>query len=174
MHLGQDVGYETRERPWAEPRWKVRKDVRRVVMVMKETWWCLENGESVGVQCRPGCQCECQYRRGMLRRRSHFHHPLLTGTGGAGVLGRKLVLVVDAGVLGRLRIFCHQCRCEFIVVGSAAMPGSKLDVSLVLPTKLPLPTLLSTERLPSASDAASSNDCGDRVFARSEGDVGGA
>ena len=104
--------------------------------------------------------------------------PIRTGTGGAGVLGRKLVFVVDAGVLGRLRIFCHQCRFELIVAASAAIPGSKVDVSLVLPATLALPTLLSTDRRPSpcagSDESLSSNDCGDRVFARSDGDVGGA
>ena len=97
------------------------------------------------------------------------------GTGCAGMLGRKLVLVVDAGVLGRLRIFCHQCRFAFIVAASAAIPGSKLDVSLVLPATLALPTLLSTDLLPSpcgSDESLSSNDCGDRVFALSDGDIG--
>ena len=97
------------------------------------------------------------------------------------MVGRKLVLAVDAGVVGRLRIFCHQCRFEFIVAASAAMPGSKLDVSDALPTKLPLPTLLSTDRLSpllgskeSFAASASSKDSRDCVFPRSEGDVGGA
>ena len=93
------------------------------------------------------------------------------------MLGRKLVLVVDAGVLGRLRIICHQRRFELIVAASAAIPGSKLDVSLVLPATLALPTLLSTDRLPSpcgSDESLSSNGCGDCVFARSDGDVGGA
>ncbi len=110
-------------------------------------------------------------------RKRNNDYPLRTGMGGAGVVGRKLVFVADAGVVGRLRIFCHQCRFQFIVAASAAMPGSKLDVSLVLPTKLPLPTLLSTDRRLSpvgSDDSASSNDSGDCVFARSDGDVGGA
>ena len=92
------------------------------------------------------------------------------------MLGRKLVFVIDAGVLGRLRIFRHPCRFKFVVAALAAIPGSKVDVSLVHPPTLALPTLLSTDRLlsPCRSDKrSSSNVCGDRVFARSDGDVGG-
>ena len=114
-----------------------------------------------------------------VRVKQNSNHPPRTGTGGAGTLGRKLVFDA-AGVPGRLplRIFCHQCRCAFIVAASAAMPGSKLECSLTLPTKLPLPTLLSTDRRPFApspdeSFAASSNGCGESVRSRG-GDVGGA
>ena len=59
------------------------------------------------------------------------------GTGCVGMLGRKIVFVVDAGtgVFGRLRIFCHQCRFAVMLEGSAAMPGSCADeCSLVLAT----------------------------------------
>ena len=90
------------------------------------------------------------------------------------MLGRKIVFVVDAGtgVFGRLRIFCHQCQLEFIVEVLAAIPGSKLKISLALPATLALLTLLSTDLrwpFPGSDELLSSNDCGDRVFARSRG-----
>ena len=52
-------------------------------------------------------------------------HPPQTGTGGTGVLGGKLICVVDAGVLGRLCMFCHECRFELSSPHRPPSPGRR-------------------------------------------------